>query len=108
MDVDKGEVDVDKNKNGSNFFEEDDIFPKIEKKIVIPTKEKKKKRSKFNSYIAFIKDHVVEKELKKEYPEKTFGELSKIKSKMWKNLSPEKKESYKIKAKELTEKNNTN
>jgi len=49
----------------------------------------------------------VQAEIKNNNPDLTFGELSKLKGQIWKNLSQEKKDYYKIFAKKQKQKYNT-
>ena len=53
----------------------------------------------------FLGDKSVEDKLRKDNPDASFGDLSKLKGPLWKNLSDKVKEKYKQKAKELTKEN---
>ena len=81
------------------------------KKKYIPNdlKEYKKKRARAkgvrNGYSVFLADKEINDKISKENPTLKFGEKSKIKGKMWKELPDTEKEKYKIKAKELNSKN---
>ena len=57
------------------------------------------KKRKINPYAAFLSNKQVQAEIKNNNPDLTFGELSKLKGQIWKNLSQEKKDYYKIFAK---------
>jgi hypothetical protein len=54
-----------------------------------------KKVRKINPYAAFLSNKEIQTEIKKNNPNLTFGELSKLKGQIWKNLSQEKKDYYK-------------
>ena len=62
---------------------------------------KSKKRDK-NGYTIFSSEKRME--LKNEYPDKDFGEISKKVGEIWKELSQEEKEKYDITASELNHK----
>jgi len=65
------------------------------------------KKRKINPYAAFLSNKQVQAEIKNNNPDLTFGELSKLKGQIWKNLSQEKKDYYKIFAKKQKQKYNT-
>ncbi len=76
-------------------------------------KEYKKKRSRakgiLNGYSVFLADKEIDQQIRKENTNLSFGEISQIKGKMWKELPDEEKENYRNKAKELnTEKSDKN
>ena len=90
--------------------EDHDLDAKIMKKRYLNelrTYKKKVSRRKgiINAYAAFLGDKEVEEELRKENPDATFGELSKLKGPRWKSLTQDKKDIYKEKANELTKVN---
>jgi len=90
--------------------EDHDLDAKIMKKRYLNelrTYKKKVSRRKgiINAYAAFLGDKEVEEELRKENPDATFGELSKLKGPRWKSLTQDKKDIYKEKANELTKAN---
>jgi len=58
-----------------------------------------KKSRRINPYASFLSDKEFQTKLRNENPDLTFGELSKLKGKIWKSFSDEKKESYRILAK---------
>ena len=64
-----------------------------------------KKDTKINGYSAFLSDKEFQKELKNKYKEIPFGELSKIRGKIWKEFSEDKKLYYKNVAKIINNKN---
>jgi len=58
-----------------------------------------KKSRRINPYASFLSDKEFQTKLRNENPDLTFGKLSKLKGKIWKSFSDEKKESYRILAK---------
>ena len=58
-----------------------------------------KKSRRINPYASFLSDKEFQTTLRNENPDLTFGQLSKLKGKIWKSFSDEKKESYRILAK---------
>ena len=82
----------------------DIIIIDISKKYNIPQKELvkcipfKNKKFKKNAYTIFSSSH--RKKIKQLYPEKNFGEISKMVGSKWKQLSDEEKQVYKIQAEE--------
>ena len=68
-------------------------------------KSKKSRKGRMTSYSVFLKDTDVEKELLKKYPESDFGQLSKLKGKIWRNLPITEKNKYKEQAKIITQQN---
>ena len=62
-----------------------------------------KKSRRINPYASFLSDKEFQTKLRNENPDLTFGELSKLKGKIWKSFSEEKKEAYRI----LAEKNSS-
>tara|TARA_B100001013_G_C24395829_1_gene357949 strand:- start:117 stop:548 length:432 start_codon:yes stop_codon:yes gene_type:complete len=81
----------------------------LRKKYLNELKTYRKKNSKrkgiINAYAAFLGDKSIENELRKDNPDASFGDLSKLKGPLWKNLSDHKREKYKKIAKDLTEEN---
>ena len=81
----------------------------LRKKYLNELKTYRKKNSKrkgiINAYAAFLGDKSVEDKLRKDNPDASFGDLSKLKGPIWKNLNKTEKEKYKQKAKELTQEN---
>ena len=59
------------------------------------------KNKKFRKNAYTIYSSLYRKEIKKQHPEKNFGEISKIVGKMWKNLSNEEKNIYKLEAENI-------
>lgn len=58
----------------------------------LPKKEVKQKRKRINGYTLFLGDVEVDKKIREENPDIDFGEIAKIKGKMWRNMpSNEKK-----------------
>lgn len=67
--------------------------------------QKKKRKSRKGiktAWSVFLQDKTIEKNLLTQYPDANFGILSKLKSQIWKNYTPEQKEVYKKKAIEVT------
>ena len=62
-----------------------------------------KKSRRINPYASFLSDKEFQTKLRNENPDLTFGELSKLKGKIWKSFPEEKKESYRT----LAKKNNS-
>tara|TARA_B100001013_G_scaffold116201_1_gene66969 strand:- start:1526 stop:1975 length:450 start_codon:yes stop_codon:yes gene_type:complete len=88
--------------------EDHDLDSKIlKRKYLNELKTYKKKVSRrkgiINAYAAFLGDKSVEERLRKQNPDATFGELSKLKGPLWKSLSDDEKKVYKDKAKKQTE-----
>lgn len=83
-------------------------YEDLEKKYIKPFKYTKKrntnKKGRKTNYSMFLADKNVEKELKERYPNMSFGELSKEKSKVWKVMSKQDKEKYKTLAEEYNQK----
>jgi len=77
--------------------------------IKIKRKRNTNKKGTMTSYAIFLKDSKIIDQIKKRYPNKKFGEYSKIKGEIWRTLSSIDKDIYKQKAieynKELKEKN---
>ena len=58
-----------------------------------------KKSRRINPYASFLSDKEFQTKLRNENPDLTFGQLSKLKGKIWKSFPEEKKESYRTLAK---------
>jgi len=54
-----------------------------------------KKIRKINPYAAFLSNKEIQAEIRRNNPDLNFGELSKLKGQIWKNLSQENKDYYK-------------
>ena len=80
----------------------------LEKEYIKPFRTTKKrntnKKGRMTCYSMFLKDKIVEEELKERFPDKTFGEISKEKAKVWKAMSIKDKDHYKTLAKEFNKK----
>ena len=90
--------------------EDNDLDARVMKKKYLNdlrTYKKKVSRRKgiINAYAAVLGDKEVEENLRKDNPDATFGELSKLKGPLWKSLSEKEREIYKQKAIELTKAN---
>ena len=76
--------------------------------IKIKRKRNTNKKGTMTSYAIFLKDSLIINQIKQRYPNKNFGEYSKIKGEIWRTMSPIDKDIYKKKAiqynKELKEK----
>ena len=76
---------------------------KLKKDYLGELKEYKKKRSRakgvLNGYSVFLADKDVDKKIREENKDLSFGDISKIKGKMWKELPAEEKSKYTEKAK---------
>lgn len=72
-------------------------------KIKVKKRRNTNKKGKMTSYSIFLKDENIMNQIKERYPDKKFGEYSKIKGEIWKTMSSKDKEVYKIKAKEYNE-----
>ena len=59
------------------------------------------KNKKFRKNAYTIYSSLYRKEIKKQHPEKNFGQISKIVGQMWKNLSSEEKKKYKLEAENI-------
>ena len=79
----------------------------LEKDYIKPFRATKKrntnKKGRMTCYSMFLKDKVVEEELKRKHPNKAFGEISKEKAKVWKAMSDIDKEDYRTTAKQFNE-----
>lgn len=79
-------------------------YDELERKYIKPFKTTKKrntnKKGRMTCYSMFLADKTIDEDLKKRYPEMSFGNLSKEKGKVWKAMSNKDKELYKEKAKE--------
>jgi hypothetical protein len=84
----------------------------LKKKYLNDFKYYKKRSSKrkgvINAYAAFLADKKIDNKLREENPEASFGELSKLKGPLWKQLGGDEKARYKQIAKEKTELNQKN
>ena len=67
-----------------------------------PKKKRKSRKGIKTAWSVFLQDKTIEKNLLTQYPDANFGILSKLKSQIWKNYTPEQKEVYKKKAIEVT------
>ncbi len=90
--------------------EDNDLDARVMKKKYLNdlrTYKKKVSRRKgiINAYAAFLGDKEVEENLRKDNPDATFGELSKLKGPLWRSLNEKEREIYKQKAIELTKSN---
>jgi len=76
--------------------------------IKIKRKRNTNKKGTMTSYAIFLKDSKIIDQIKERYPNKKFGEYSKIKGEIWRTMSSTDKDGYKAKAiqynKELKEK----
>ena len=63
-------------------------------------KRQSKRKGIINPYAAFLGDKKIEKKLRNDNPEASFGELSKLKGPLWKSLSESDKQKYSDIAKE--------
>lgn len=61
------------------------------------------KKGKQNGYSIFLKDKMVDGDLRKRFPDKSFGQLSKLKGEIWRNMSKIDIESYKKKAQDFND-----
>ena len=81
----------------------------LKKNYLSELKEYKRKRSRakgvLNGYSVFLADKDIDKKIRNENKDLSFGQVSQIKGKKWKELPEEEKEKYKNQAKELNEKN---
>jgi len=55
-----------------------------------------RKTKKINPYSAFLSDKQIQAKIKRENPDLSFGELSKLKGQIWKNFTEEEKKKYKL------------
>lgn len=72
-------------------------------KIKVKKKRNTNKKGRMTSYAMFLRDDNIINQIKERYPDKKFGEYSKIKGEVWKTMSSKDKEIYKIKAKEYND-----
>jgi hypothetical protein len=81
----------------------------LKKKYLGELKEYKKKRSRakgvLNGYSVFLADKDIDKKIREENKNLSFGEISQIKGKMWKELPKDEVDKYKNKAKEMNKEN---
>ena len=79
-------------------------YEELERKYIKPFKTTKKrntnKKGKMTCYSMFLADKSVDEDLKKRYPDMSFGALSKEKGKVWKAMSNIDKDKYRLKAQE--------
>ncbi len=66
--------------------------------IKIKRKRNTNKKGTMTSYAIFLKDSLIINQIKQRYPNKNFGEYSKIKGEIWRTMSPIDKDIYKKKA----------
>ncbi len=64
-------------------------------KFVSNFEQDTKKVRKINPYAAFLSNKEIQSEIKENNPNLTFGELSKLKGKIWKNMTQKEKDYYK-------------
>jgi hypothetical protein len=74
-------------------------YQELEQKYIktLPVIKKKRninKKGQMTSYSFFLKDNEVSDKLKEQYPEKTFGEISKLKGNIWRSMSKVDKSKY--------------
>lgn len=90
-------------KDISNTYDID--YAELESKYIksIPMIKKKRninKKGQMTSYSFFLRDEDVTNKLKEQYPEKSFGEISKLKGNIWRSMSVIDKSRYVEMAKE--------
>jgi len=66
--------------------------------IKIKRKRNTNKKGTMTSYAIFLKDSKIIDQIKERYPNKKFGEYSKIKGEIWRTMSSTDKDVYKAKA----------
>ena len=66
--------------------------------IKIKRKRNTNKKGTMTSYAIFLKDSKIIDQIKERYPNRKFGEYSKIKGEIWRTMSPTDKNVYKQKA----------
>lgn len=81
----------------------EDLKKEYVSKIKVKKRRNTNKKGKMTSYSIFLKDENIMEQIKQRYPDKNFGEYSKIKGEIWKTMSSKDKEVYKLKAKEYNE-----
>lgn len=69
-------------------------------KITVKKRRNTNKKGRMTSYSIFLKDENIMNQIKERYPDKSFGEYSKLKGEIWKTMSSKDKEVYKVEAKE--------
>lgn len=82
----------------------EDLKREYVSKIKVKKRRNTNKKGKMTSYSIFLKDENIMDEIKARYPNKNFGEYSKIKGEIWKTMSSKDKEVYQLKAKEYNNK----
>jgi len=73
-------------------------------KMKVKKKRNTNKKGRMTSYAMFLRDEQIINQIKERYPDKKFGEYSKIKGEIWKTMSTTDKNIYKTKAKEYNDK----
>jgi hypothetical protein len=97
---------LDKNFDQLNYDDISETYLKDLKNYTNNFKHNKKTK-KINPYSAFLSDKPVQGKIKKENPNLSFGQLSKLKGQIWKNFSEEEKQKYKLMAQESNCKNDS-
>ena len=95
---------LDKNFDQINYDDISENYLKDLKNYSNNFKQNKKSK-KINPYSAFLSDKPIQKKIKKENPDLSFGELSKLKGQIWKKFNVEEKKKYKLMAQESNCKN---
>ncbi len=96
--------ELDKNFDQINYDDISETYLKDLKNYSNNFKHNKKSK-KINPYSAFLSDKSIQKKIKEENPDLSFGELSKLKGQIWKKFTAEEKEKYKLMAQESNCKN---
>lgn len=82
-----------------NFnIDQDTLFNHYLGNIKIKRKRNTNKKGTMTSYAIFLKDSKIINQIKERYPNKKFGEYSKIKGEIWRTMSSIDKDLYKKKA----------
>lgn len=97
---------LDKNFDQLNYDDISETYLKDLKNYTNNFKHNKKTK-KINPYSAFLSDKPVQGKIKKENPNLSFGQLSKLKGQIWKNFPEEEKQKYKLMAQESNCKNDS-
>ena len=74
------------------------LYNKVVGNIKIKRKRNTNKKGTMTSYAIFLKDSKIIDQIKERYPNRKFGEYSKIKGEIWRTMSPTDKNIYKQKA----------
>lgn len=90
---------LDKNFDQINYDDISETYLKDLKNYTNNFKHNKKTK-KINPYSAFLSDKPVQKKIKEENPDLSFGELSKLKGQVWKKFNVQEKKKYKLMAQE--------